>query len=156
MPKVLTDEQVLQYRANGYLFPLDALNGNEVVALRSQLAATEDQLGGALMAVEPKYRHNLHLLCPWMATLVREPCIVDVIEDLLGPDILLYTSRFFIRGPLLKPLLPGIRIALILGSAPSIMLPLGWRFLTYLWKVVPSNLPVVATSVVLLTSVAKW
>ena len=39
MPKVLTDEQVLQYRANGYLFPLDALNGNEVVALRSQLAA---------------------------------------------------------------------------------------------------------------------
>ena len=66
MPKVLTDEQVLQYRANGYLFPLDALDGAEVVALRSQLAATESQLGGALMTVEPKYRHNLHLLCPWM------------------------------------------------------------------------------------------
>ncbi len=99
MPKVLTDEQVLLYRANGYLFPLDALNGDEVVTLRSQLAATESELGGALMAVEPKYRHNLHLLCPWMDTLVREPCIVDVIEDLLGPDILLYTSRFFIKGP---------------------------------------------------------
>jgi hypothetical protein len=99
VPKVLTDEQVLQYRANGYLFLLDALNGNEVVALQSQLAATESQLGGALMAVDPKYRHNLHLLCPWMDTLVREPCIVDVIEDLLGSDILLYTSRFFIKGP---------------------------------------------------------
>ena len=71
MPKVLTDEQVLHYRANGYLFPLDALNGDEVVALRSQLAATESQLGGALMAVEPKYRHNLHLLCPWIGAAMR-------------------------------------------------------------------------------------
>ena len=99
MPKVLTDEQVLHYRANGYLYPLDALSGAEVDSLRSQLAETEDKLGGALMAVDPKYRHNLHLLCPWMDALIRKPTIVDVIEDILGPDILLYTSRFFIKSP---------------------------------------------------------
>ena len=60
MPKVLTDEKVSQYRANGYLYPLDALSGTEVGSLRSQLAETEDKLGGALMAVDLKYRYNLH------------------------------------------------------------------------------------------------
>ena len=67
MPKVLTDEQVLHYRASGYLYPLDALSGTEVDSLQFQLAGTEDKLGGALMAVDPKYRHNLHVLCPWKA-----------------------------------------------------------------------------------------
>ena len=67
MPKVLTDEKVSQYRANGYLYPLDALSGTEVDSLRSQLAETEDKLGGALMAVDPSYRHNLHVMCTWKA-----------------------------------------------------------------------------------------
>ena len=64
MPKVLTDEEVLHYRANGHSYPLDALSGTEVDSLRSQLAETEDKLGGALMAVDLKYRYNLHNTVP--------------------------------------------------------------------------------------------
>ena len=82
MPKVLTDEQVLHYRANGYLYPLDALSGTEVDSLRSELAETEDKLGGALMAVDPKHRYNLHILCPWKA-----PAQPFRINDLEGKSV---------------------------------------------------------------------
>lgn len=99
MPKKLTREQIASYRANGYLYPLDALTPAEVAHYRKELAATEAHLGGSLMAVDKKYRGNLHFLCRWVDTLARHPAILDAVEDLLGPDILLYTSRFFIKEP---------------------------------------------------------
>ena len=38
-------------------------------------------------------------LTRWVDEIVHHPKMTDVIEDLLGPDILLYTSRFFIKEP---------------------------------------------------------
>ena len=78
MPKVLTDEEVLHYRANGHSYPLDALSGTEVGSLRSQLAETEDTLDGALMAVDPKYHYYLHILCPWKAS--AQPIRINGLE----------------------------------------------------------------------------
>ncbi len=51
------------------------------------------------MGFEGKYRANPHLLCTWADELVRLPSIVDIIEDLIGPNILLFSSRFFIKEP---------------------------------------------------------
>jgi non-haem Fe2+, alpha-ketoglutarate-dependent halogenase len=99
MPKVLTDANIVCYRANGYLYPIDALSPAEVARYREGLLRTEAHLGGSVMDVDRKYRGNLHLLCGWADSLIRHQTIVDVIEDLLGPDILLYTSRFFIKEP---------------------------------------------------------
>lgn len=99
MAKVLSAERVTSYRANGYLYPIDALQADEVARYRKALADTEARLGGSLMAVDRKYRGNLHFLCKWVDELARHPRIVDAIEDLLGPDLLLYTSRFFIKEP---------------------------------------------------------
>ncbi len=99
MTKVLTPERIASYRANGYLYPNDALSAAEVRRFRDALAGTEAHLGGSLMAVDKKYRGNLHFLCRWVDELARHPRILDTVEDLLGPDILLYTSRFFIKEP---------------------------------------------------------
>jgi non-haem Fe2+, alpha-ketoglutarate-dependent halogenase len=99
MPKVLTPHQVASYRANGFLFPLDALTPEEVAGYRECLQRTEATLGGSLMTIDRRYRGNLHFLVRWVDDLIRHPRIVDVIEDLLGPDILLYTTRFFIKEP---------------------------------------------------------
>jgi len=99
MPKVLTAERVASYRANGYLYPNDALSPAEVAHYREELRRTEAHLGGSLMAIDRKYRGNLHFLCRWVDELIRHPAILDVVEDLIGPDILLYTSRFFIKEP---------------------------------------------------------
>ena len=93
----LSEEQINSYRSNGYSYPCDALSPEEVAAYRQGLAEMEDHLGGPLMSLEGKYRHNMHLLCGWMVELVRHPAILDTVESLLGPDLALYTSRFFIK-----------------------------------------------------------
>jgi non-haem Fe2+, alpha-ketoglutarate-dependent halogenase len=99
MSKVLTAEHITRYRANGFLCPFDALTAGEIAQCRAALAQTEARLGGSLMAIDRKYRGNMHLLCRWLDALIRHPKILDVVEDLIGPDILLYTSRFFIKEP---------------------------------------------------------
>lgn len=99
MPKKLSATQIRDFRANGYLYPLDGLTTDEVVRYREELRKTEAHLGGSLMAIDKKYRGNLHFMCRWVDELARTPAILDAVEDLLGPDILLYTSRFFIKEP---------------------------------------------------------
>jgi hypothetical protein len=100
MPRRLSAQQLRNWRADGFLFPLDALNAEMVARYREELRKTEVHLGGSLMAIDKKFRGNLHVLCRWVDELARTPAIVDAIEDLLGPDILLYTSRFFIKEPM--------------------------------------------------------
>ena len=99
MMKNLSTTQVRDYRANGYLYPLDGLTADEVLLYREEPRKTEAHLGGSLMAIDKKFRGNLHFMCRWVDELARTPAILDAVEDLLGPDILLYTSRFFIKEP---------------------------------------------------------
>ena len=42
-------------------------------------------------------RHKPHLLFTWLADLVRHPRILDAVEDLYGPDLLCWSSSFFIK-----------------------------------------------------------
>ena len=42
-------------------------------------------------------RHKVHLLFTWAAELVCNEQILDAVEDLLGPDILCWTTNFFIK-----------------------------------------------------------
>ncbi|MFN9489236.1 MAG: phytanoyl-CoA dioxygenase family protein [Betaproteobacteria bacterium] len=99
MPKKLSAQQQRDYRADGFVYPVDALFEADVARYLEGLRVAEKHLGGSLMAIDKKYRGNLHVLCRWMDELARTPAIVDAVEDLLGPDILLYTSRFFIKEP---------------------------------------------------------
>ena len=46
-----------------------------------------------------KWRSMSYLLMPWAAKLAQDPRILDKVEDLLGPDILIFTSTFFIKEP---------------------------------------------------------
>jgi ectoine hydroxylase-related dioxygenase (phytanoyl-CoA dioxygenase family) len=46
-----------------------------------------------------KWRTMPYLILPWAAKLADDPRILDVVEDLLGPNLLIYTSTFFIKEP---------------------------------------------------------
>lgn len=93
----LSKDQINQFRADGFYFPLDALGEEEIDRFRLGLSKIEDQLGLPLAEAEGKFRHNLHNLCCWTDELIRHPVILDVIESLLGPNIILYTCRAFIK-----------------------------------------------------------
>lgn len=97
--KKLTPEQVASYRRDGYLFPLPALSPDEAAARLADLARVEARLGTPLSSAERKWRGASYTYLPWVEALARDPRIVDVVEDLLGPDLLVYTATFFIKEP---------------------------------------------------------
>lgn len=99
MPKNLTEQQITRYRADGFLHPLEAFSSEKAAEYRRHVEAYEQHIGGSAMGFKGKYRANPHLLCPWADQLVRLPSIVDFVEDLIGTNILLFSSRFFIKEP---------------------------------------------------------
>ncbi len=97
----LTTAQAAQYRRDGFLSPLTALSAEKAAGYRAKLEAFEDELGGRVTSesVDGKYRYRLHTLLTWAHELVSVPRVLDVVESLIGPDILVYTTTFFIKEP---------------------------------------------------------
>lgn len=97
--KALTEQQVRDYRHNGYLFPLQALTPQEAADALKALERSEAHIGAALNKGEMKWRGATHIYLKWANDLVRHPRILDIVEDVIGPDILVYWSTFFIKDP---------------------------------------------------------
>jgi chlorinating enzyme len=93
MPKVLTDEQIAFYKREGYLYPLDGISPARCAELLEALDDFERQQGVSAGVFKLKG----HLCFPEAWDFVREPAILDVAEDLIGPNILAFGSRFWIK-----------------------------------------------------------
>ena len=91
---MLAPEAIAAYRKDGFHFPLDILTAAEAAALRARLEAVEAVQGGPLRAA---MRHKPHLLFPWLHDLVRHPRILAAVADVLGPDLLCWSTTFFIK-----------------------------------------------------------
>ena len=99
MPNVLTEERIADYKRDGFLFPVTAMSEGEAAAYFDRLEALEERQGGRLSEIGGAARFKNHLLLTWVNDLVHHPVILDAVEDLIGPDILCYTSTFFIKEP---------------------------------------------------------
>jgi hypothetical protein len=93
-PRALTAAQTESYDRLGYLSPLVAMPPSEAQAPRRKLEADEASQGGRLRG---PLRTKPHLVFTWAAELVRHAAILDAVEDLLGPDLLVWSRRFFIK-----------------------------------------------------------
>jgi len=93
----LSPAEVEAFQRDGYLAPVDVFSVEEAQRWRTDLEAFECTLpSGPVSAGD---RRKLHVRCPWARDLVEDPRLLDVMESLLGPDILVYTSTFFIKEP---------------------------------------------------------
>jgi non-haem Fe2+, alpha-ketoglutarate-dependent halogenase len=92
--KLLTPEAVAQYRREGFYFPVRVMPEAEAVAVRRQLEVYEAKSGGPLKG---SMRHKPHLLFTWLWDLVHHPRVLDAVEDVIGPNILCWSSSFFIK-----------------------------------------------------------
>ena len=89
----LTEQQIDQYRREGYLCPLPALSAAEATTARGALEAA--QAAGGPIAHTHFYKP--HLLYPFLLGLATHPAILDAVESLLGPDILIWGTSLFIK-----------------------------------------------------------
>jgi len=96
MPKILSEAAVEAYHREGYYFPFRALSATEAASYRRRLEAHEARAGAPLQG---NWRHKTHLLFTWADELVHHPAILDAVEDVIGPDILCWTTNFFIKEP---------------------------------------------------------
>jgi ectoine hydroxylase-related dioxygenase (phytanoyl-CoA dioxygenase family) len=94
MLKRLSTDAVEAYRRDGYYFPVPALSSFEVAYYRSRLEEHEAKAGEPLQG---NFRHKGHLLFTWVDELVHHPKILDAAEDVLGPNLLCWTTNFFIK-----------------------------------------------------------
>ena len=94
MHKILTQAQVDRFWRDGCVFPIRVMSEADAAEIRGRLEAFEKKTGGPLKG---DLRHKSHLLFSWLGDLVRDERIVDAIEDLYGPDLLCWTTNFFIK-----------------------------------------------------------
>ena len=84
------------YEEQGYLFPLPVLTTEEACHYRGEvegLLANHGETGREVL------RHKGHVALAWLADLVRHPAIIASVSDILGPDLLCWTTNFFIKEP---------------------------------------------------------
>jgi len=94
MTKVLSSEALARYHRDGFYFPIPVLTSAEARTLRGRVEAVEAAHGGRLAG---ELRQKPHLLLTWLADLVRHPRILDAVEDVLGPDLLVWSTSFFTK-----------------------------------------------------------
>ena len=94
MSKLLSPSQVEAYRRDGYLSPVRVMSAAEASGYRRALEAHEARAGEPLQG---NFRHKTHLLFTWADALVHHPRVLDAVEDAIGPDILCWTTNFFIK-----------------------------------------------------------
>ncbi len=91
---VLNVSEVSQFEVDGYVSPISVLSVGEANDLRHKLEAVEARQNGALY---PEQRNKSFLLFKWLNDLVRDPRILDPVTQLIGPDILLWNTIFWIK-----------------------------------------------------------
>lgn len=89
------------YWEDGYLFPIDVMSPGEAQGLRAELEQMETEWrdNGLPLPLNTYKRVNAHCVMPLAAQIGADPRILDVVEGILGPDILVYGVEFFIKEP---------------------------------------------------------
>ena len=95
-PRALTPAQVEQYRTEGYLTGLPAIPAARAAECCARFAAVDLT---PLAAFDHPWHAQVHLLFTWAAGIVRHPAILDIVEDLLGPDLMVESADLFVKEP---------------------------------------------------------
>ena len=95
----LSDAQIQQYWDDGFLFPIRVMDEDTAKDYRRQLEAMEDiWLDNGLPRPLNSYKRvNAHLVMPFAFEIGQHPAMLDVVEGILGPDVMIYSVKFFIK-----------------------------------------------------------
>ena len=95
----LSAVQVNQYRQDGYLFPIRAMSLENAANYRQRLEKLEATFdtNGSRRELNQYLRVNAHVVMPMAVELARNAVILDAIQSIIGPDIMIWSVEFFIK-----------------------------------------------------------
>jgi Phytanoyl-CoA dioxygenase (PhyH) len=91
----LAEDAAHRYHRDGYLSPISVFSPEEARGYRAKLEAIE--ASGRLPV--GALRSKCHLLLTWVDEIVRHPKVLDAVEGIIGPNILVWGTSFFIKEP---------------------------------------------------------
>ena len=92
LPKVLTEAQVRTFERDGCLSPVRAMSAERARGYRERFEALEARVPDI-----KKMKTKSHLLCPWVLEIAEDPHILDIFEDLIGPDIRCWSMAWRVK-----------------------------------------------------------
>ena len=95
MPKLLTPTQISGFERDGFVSPVRAMSESRAGWYRERLEAFEAAYPDDRLKLDQK----AHMICPWVDEMVREPAILDAVEDLIGKDILCWGTSLRAKRP---------------------------------------------------------
>lgn len=96
-PTALSRTQIDHFNEKGYIFPLNVFTEAEIAVQRAYF---DDLLAKALAAGWSSYSINgWHKHCAGLYDLVTNSRILDYVQDLLGPDLVLWGTHYFAKLP---------------------------------------------------------
>lgn len=95
----LTSQQQDAYHQDGYLFPIQVADANQTLKWRSELETIEhDWLDNGLpLPLNIYKRVNAQVVLPLASEIGLYAPILDVVEGILGPNIMLYSVEFLTK-----------------------------------------------------------
>lgn len=82
-----------RYARDGYLSPVDILSAEEAACHRAAMEAAEAKIGPL------HYRAKVHTILRSPLALATHPRVLDLVEALIGPDILVYNVTYIVKEP---------------------------------------------------------
>jgi hypothetical protein len=86
------------YHNDGYYFPHDVTSAGEAAALLADLEAAEAEVGSDRARLSLLRSYPSQLL-PSFAALIRNPRMLEAASQIIGPDLLVWSTGFFIKEP---------------------------------------------------------
>ena len=79
------------YVRDGFLEPVDVLSADQAAEHRARMEAAEAEIGPL------HYKTKVHTILRSPLELTTHPRVLDVVEALIGPDILLYNATYIVK-----------------------------------------------------------
>lgn len=84
-----------QYKRDGFISPLDVISEEAALYLRKLYESLERSTGKSANSCGG----NLHITDQFVHDVVTSPAILDVVEQLIGPDIMVWNSKVWVKEP---------------------------------------------------------
>ena len=92
----LSSNQLKQYQDEGYISPIEVLSTSEALEAREEIELIEKKMPNE---IEKSGRYNVHLISPKLDSIVHNSKILDVVESIIGKNILVCSTTLFIKNP---------------------------------------------------------